>query len=105
MPAESNLYAAVRRYLDGLKRAGEPIEWRKVHGSATQRRGEPDLDICYGGVCVKIELKTEKGKLTKLQEHRLAQWKKALAMTAVVRSVGELKDVLRRVDTGYQAGS
>lgn len=96
MAAESNLYHAVCRYLDGLKSAGEPLEYRKVYGSVMGTRGEPDLDLCYHGQALKIELKAPGGSLTRLQAHRLSQWARAGAVTGVARSVADVGRLLKR---------
>lgn len=94
---ESNLTDRVCRYFAKLKREGKRIEWKKVHGSPMQRRGEPDLDVCYEGRCVKIELKVGKNTTTELQKFRLQQWRKAGAVCGVARSVEEVKELLSRV--------
>ena len=96
MAAEHNLYLAVRRYLDELHRQGEPVQYRKVHGSPVQRRGEPDMDICYGGVAVKIELKAGRLQPTPLQRHRLAQWRASGAVVGVARSVDDIREIIQQ---------
>lgn len=104
MPAESNLYAAVRRYLD-WKRQSEPLEYRKVHGSPMQQRGEPDLDICYHGRSVKIELKAPGKRATPLQLHRLQKWAAAGAVVGVARSVDDVASILAEVTRSLTTGS
>lgn len=78
-----------------MRQSGEPIYWLKVHGSAMQRAGEPDLSITYAGRSIKAELKTEKGKATPLQLHRLKEWEAAGATVGVVRSLDDLKSLLK----------
>lgn len=66
-----------------------------VHGSALQRKGEPDLDGWLpDGRHLKIEVKTEYGKVSEIQKYRLDIYKKAGYTTGIVKSVEELKDLL-----------
>jgi hypothetical protein len=62
---------------------------RKRHGTAWGFAGDPDLTGCYLGRHFELEVKTPAGALTRLQESRLAEWARAGAITAVVRSVDE----------------
>lgn len=94
MTPESRLRAAIVRRLKKMKLAGEPVEWKSVVGSAMQRRGEPDLDICYHGRAVKLECKAGRNKPTKLQSHRLEQWRKAGAVASAVWSVADFVDAM-----------
>lgn len=43
----------------------------KTWGGGYQRSGLPDLMACIGGRFVGIEVKSENGRLSKLQEHEL----------------------------------
>jgi hypothetical protein len=49
----------------------------KIHGSATQRAGEPDLTITFHGRSIKAELKVGRNQPTKLQQYRIERWSKA----------------------------
>jgi hypothetical protein len=75
---------------------------RKVHQAAMSGAGEPDLDICWQGRCVKIELKAPGGdrnaKPTKAQHARLLMWQRAGALVGWARSVEELRAILGRAD-------
>lgn len=96
MAAEARLTAACVRELTKMKRAGEPVEWLKVHGSGMQRRGEPDLSITYHGRSVKAELKAPRGRPTKLQEYRMDQWRRAGAIVGTVHTVEDLRGLLEQ---------
>jgi hypothetical protein len=82
---ESALVSAIVEVL----RAAPGLVVRKRHGTAWGFAGDPDLTGCYLGRHFELEVKTPAGVLTRLQEARLAEWSRAGAITAVVRSVGE----------------
>ncbi len=46
--------------------------------------GDPDLILCIAGLFVALELKSEKGKVSKLQEHKLVSISKAGGVAMVV---------------------
>ena len=92
---EGHILECCIKHLKKLKREGLPIEWKKVHGSAMTRRGEPDLDVVVCGHSLKIELKAGNNKATPIQEHRLSQWAKAGATVGVIRTVNELDAVVQ----------
>jgi len=81
---ESALVSAIVEAL----RAAPGLVVRKRHGTAWGVAGDPDLTGCYLGRHFELEVKTPAGVLTRLQEARLAEWSRAGAITAVVRSVG-----------------
>ena len=43
----------------------------KTFSNGIQRAGVPDLIICHKGRFIGIELKAEKGRISKLQEHEI----------------------------------
>lgn len=90
---ESKLRDCITKYLKALKVEGHPVEWRKVLGS-TASNGEPDWDIVYAGKSVKLEAKSQTGRVTPLQEYRMKQWTAAGAITGVVRSVDDVDNYL-----------
>lgn len=55
--------------------------------------GTPDLDICIGGVCVKIEVKQPGEQPEPIQALRLRQWKEAGAVTGCCHSVDEAMEL------------
>ena len=82
---ESALVGAIVEAL----RATPGLIVRKRHGTGWGFAGDPDLTGCYLGRHFELEVKTPAGVLTRFQEARLAEWSRAGAITAVVRSVGE----------------
>ncbi len=82
---ESALVSAIVEAL----RVAPGLVVRKRHGTAWGVAGDPDLTGCYCGRHFELEVKTPTGALTRLQEARLAEWSRAGAITAVVRSVDE----------------
>lgn len=77
---EQNFYRTqVKPYLD----AQPDVFWFKVHGSAYQQAGLPDILLCVGGRFAGIELKAEGGEATPAQA-RILRRIAAAGGTAVV---------------------
>jgi len=51
--------------------------------------GTPDLIACHAGQFYGLECKTDKGRVSKIQQHRLSQIEAAGGVAAVVRSVDD----------------
>lgn len=71
--------------------------FRKKHGSAMGVVGDPDIYGSVGGRMVVLEVKKDGNVPTKIQEHRLQEWKDAGAIAAVVHTAEEAMEVLRGV--------
>ena len=56
--------------------------------------GVPDILCCYKGRFIAFEVKTEKGRVSKLQKAVIEKINRAGGIAVVVRSVGEVKDVI-----------
>lgn len=69
----------------------------KEHGGLYGTSGIPDIIVCYKGKFVAFEVKTEKGKLSKLQEMTIAKIQKANGMAFKVTSLEEVKEILKGV--------
>ncbi len=69
----------------------------KEHGGLYGTSGIPDIIVCYKGKFVTFEVKTEKGKLSKLQEITIAKIQKANGMAFKVTSLEEVKEILKGV--------
>jgi hypothetical protein len=89
---ESNLKRQVMRMLSA-EYPGAVV--RKRHGTVYSTAGDPDLMILYLGVHIECELKRPGEQPTQIQIHRLQQWANAGAITAVVHSVAEMRQVLQ----------
>lgn len=69
----------------------------KQHGGLYGTSGIPDIIVCYKGKFVAFEVKTEKGKLSKLQEITIEKIQKANGMAFKVTSLEEVKEILKGV--------
>lgn len=69
----------------------------KEHGGAYGTAGIPDIICCYHGKFLAFEVKTEKGKLSKLQEITMDKIQNAGGTAVKVTSLEEVKDILERV--------
>jgi Holliday junction resolvase len=67
----------------------------KEHGGMYGTAGVPDILACIDGRFFAFEVKTEEGKLTKLQEATIGKILAAGGKAFVVRSVGEVRAVLK----------
>lgn len=87
---ESAIQRAILDYLNSLPSCYAVNN----HGSAWQGAGRPDIFACYRGQFLALEVKTENGHLTKLQQYELNKWNSAGAKAGVVRSVEDVKKLL-----------
>lgn len=91
-PLESNLVRRIVKWLNT-----QPECWvYKTHGGPA-RAGVPDLLLCWRGRFAGLEVKTETGTVTKLQEHNLDLIRQAGGIARVVRGP---EDVRRALPTG-----
>ena len=93
--AEGSLQSTVLKYLNSLPRCIA----ENVRGSADQS-GRADVNMCYKGRCVKIELKDPSTgyKPTKQQLLYLKKWAAAGAKTGVCYSLKDVKKLLEEID-------
>lgn len=66
----------------------------------TNRNGCPDVICCLNGLFIALEVKTDKGIVSKLQEHHIKQIKNSGGVAEVVRSVDDVKRILNSLDEG-----
>jgi len=69
----------------------------KQHGGAMGTAGIPDIICCLNGRFVAFEVKTEAGKLTKLQEATITKIKAAKGEAYKVTSLAEVKEILKNL--------
>ena len=69
----------------------------KEHGGLYGTSGIPDIIVCYKGKFVAFEVKTEKGKLSKLQEITIAKIQKAKGMAFKVTNLEKVEEILKGV--------
>lgn len=101
MPRQLNIKgteSALKRQVMQMLKAEYPgAVVRKRHGSMYSTIGDPDLYILYEGVHIECELKRPGEMPTVIQQHRMAEWAAAGAVTAVVRSVAEMRAVMQKL--------
>ena len=69
----------------------------KEHGGLYGTSGIPDIIVCYKGKFLAFEVKTEKGKLSKLQEITIEKIRNAKGVAFKVTSLEEAKEILEEV--------
>lgn len=69
----------------------------KEHGGIYGTAGIPDIVCCYHGRFLVFEVKTEKGRLSKLQEITIDKIQNAGGIAVKVTSLEEVKDILKGV--------
>jgi len=70
----------------------------KEHGGMYGRAGLPDIICCYRGRFIAFEVKTDTGKLTKLQEATLQKINDAKGYAYKVTSLQEVKEILENLN-------
>lgn len=91
---EKEITAAILRY---LKTVPGCFCW-KEHGGMYGTAGIPDIICCYKGLFVAFEVKTEAGKITKLQEATIRRINDAKGKAYKVTSVKEVKSILENLE-------
>lgn len=94
---ETGFQSKVLRYLNSLP--GCMAE--NVSGNAKQS-GRADINACYKGRCLKLELKDGDTdyEATEQQKLYLLKWKKAGAIVAVCRYLKDIKKIITDIDEG-----
>jgi hypothetical protein len=80
-----------------LQEGAGGLVFRKRHGTVTGVAGDPDIYGLFKGIHFEIELKRAGENPTKLQDHRMGEWGRAGAVTAVVRSLDDLDRFLAQI--------
>lgn len=87
-----------RRILDWLNSQPDTIA-RKVHQTAVTGGGEPDIDACSRGRCIKIEVKRVGAPPPPPRQiARLARWQRAGALVGWATSVEHVQELMQHVD-------
>ena len=94
---EKDIVKAILKY---LKTVPNCFSW-KEHGGMYGTAGIPDIICCYCGRFVAFEVKTETGKLTKLQEATIRKIKEAKGQAFKVTSVEEVKQILEHMEVPH----
>lgn len=62
---------------------------------STNRNGCPDVICCLNGKFIALEVKADKGIVSKLQEYHIEQINKSGGVAAVVKSVDDVRQLLK----------
>ena len=87
---ERDIVAKIMGYLNTVPSC---FAW-KQHGGQYGQAGLPDIIACINGRFVAFEVKTQSGKLTKLQEITLQRIKDAKGEAFKVTSLQEVKNII-----------
>ena len=92
--AESDIVAAILRL---LRKTPNCFCW-KEHGGMYGTADIPDVIACINGRFVAFEVKTETGKLSRLQEVTLGRIRDAGGKAYVVRSAAEVAAIMKEME-------
>ena len=87
---ESDITKSILKYLKTLPRC---FFW-KEHGGIYGTSGIPDIIVCIDGRFIALEVKTQKGKTTHLQNAAIRKIRSSGGFAFVVRSVEEAKNAI-----------
>ena len=87
---ESDITKSILKYLKTLPRC---FFW-KEHGGIYGTSGIPDIIVCIVGRFIALEVKTQKGKTTPLQNAAIRKIRSSGGFAFVVRSVEEAKNAI-----------
>ena len=69
MTPEGKIKKQITDYLDQLEKKGHAIYWERRDASGLNyKKGLPDIWLCYNGLHIEVEIKTDKGERSALQE-------------------------------------
>ncbi|WP_333861602.1 VRR-NUC domain-containing protein [Clostridium sp.] len=91
---EKNITNKILKYLKSL----DNCFCFKEHGGRYGTSGIPDIICCFNGRFIAFEVKTEKGRLTKLQEITIQRIKEAKGKAFKVTSLEEVKNILENLE-------
>ena len=92
--AERDIVAAILRL---LKKTPRCFCW-KTHGGTYGIAGIPDIIACLHGRFLAFEVKTETGKLSKLEEITIQRIREAKGKAYTVRSVAQVAAILKELE-------
>lgn len=87
---ESDLVKKIKEYLSTV----EGCFYWKEHGGAYGTAGIPDIIVCYKGRFIAFECKVGTNKPTVLQAITIKKILKAGGYALVVRTVGEVREII-----------
>lgn len=69
----------------------------KIHVSAYESQGEPDLVVCYLGKFIAFELKVDGNTTSKLQEYKINKIQQAGGIAKAVYCLKDIEDTLYEI--------
>lgn len=81
------------------------ICWTNVAGGPGGTNGAPDMIVCYKGLPLAVEGKTEHGRQSDAQKEFQAMWEDSGGIYTIARTWEELKLVLDRLDMEIDAAA
>jgi len=91
---ESSLTTRIIKYLNSLP----GCKAEKRHGSQYSEAGAPDINACYRGRSVQIEVKRPGEKPTRIQLKRLREWQEAGAVVGWVTDLEGVKKIIEELE-------
>ena len=91
---ESSLTTRILKYLNSLP----GCKAEKRHGSQYSEAGAPDINACYRGRSVQIEVKRPGEKPTRIQLKRLREWQEAGAVVGWVTDLEGVKKIIEELE-------
>ena len=91
---EGRITKHIRAWLQGSRAMGDKIWWMKLHGGPMGTAGAPDWHVLWEGVPIYIEVKRPGKKLTKLQESRMREIRRAGGIAFDVDSFTEFLNMM-----------
>ena len=97
--SESSIQRAILKYLKSLG-----LYCWTIKISICNERGAPDIICCYKGFFVGLEVKTPRGRPSQIQKTQILRINNARGRAKVVRSVEEVKELLKELDEEDEQG-
>lgn len=91
---EKNITNRILKYLKSL----DNCFCFKEHGGRFSTAGIPDIICCYHGRFIAFEVKTQSGKLTKIQEIMIQRINDAKGNAYKVTSLDEVKTIINNLE-------
>lgn len=99
---EAAATSAIKRYLDGRMRQGDALWHYKAWGSHMAKAGVPDRPVCYRGISVWLEVKSETGRATPKQMYEIEKIRCAGGVAEVVRTPEDVAKLLGLIDVSLR---
>ena len=81
------------------------ICWTNVAGGPGGTNGAPDMVVCYNGLAVAVEGKTEHGRQSDAQKEFQAMWEASGGIYTIAKTWEELELFLDRLDMEIEAAT